>query len=61
MSDRHLRLLRDAARAAARRSREHEDDDTRETAARGAELQRLAQRARRRLDAGLRRRAAPGG
>jgi hypothetical protein len=63
MPDRHLRVLRDAARAAARRAREHDEDGpdatTPTTAQRGDELKRLAQRARKRLDDGLRRRAAP--
>jgi hypothetical protein len=63
MPDRHLRLLRDAARTAARRAREHDEDGTEATSPtteqRGEELKRLAQRARKRLDAGIRRRAAP--
>jgi hypothetical protein len=59
MPDRHLRVLRDAARVAAQRARRHHEDAPRPTDARGEELERLAQRARRRLDAGLRRRATP--
>jgi DNA-directed RNA polymerase subunit K/omega len=59
MPDRHLRVLRDAARAAARRARRHHGDAPASTDARGEELERLAQRARRRLDAGLLRRATP--
>jgi hypothetical protein len=59
MPDRHLRVLRDAARAAARRARAHREDPRGATDARGGELERLAQRARRRFDAGVRRRATP--
>jgi hypothetical protein len=59
MPDRHLRVLRDAARAAARRARAHREDGPEPTDVRGEQLERSATRARRRLDAGLRRRATP--
>ena len=60
MPDRHLTILRDAARRAARRAREHDEHGA--APARGEEerardLRRLATRARKRLEAATRRRS----
>jgi hypothetical protein len=63
VSDRHLRVLSDAARTAARRLRDHQvaaDPDVANADNRDGELERSAARAHRRFIAAVRRRATTG-
>jgi hypothetical protein len=63
MPDRHLRILSDAARVAARRLRDHRgagDANVADADHRNGELERSADRAHRRFNAAVPRRASTG-